>query len=99
MVRLWPTAKAYLQIFPQAGCKERERDTSTGVCTPLSGPSNLILAGLVAQSVMSATDQQRHWDRRCLSAADLHQIRPHYVQRCWHAIMASVDNRPPHVCA
>ena len=59
--------------------------------------------GLVAQSVMSATDMLGHWDEHGMFVTD---PRPrqwisalHYAQGCWHAIKAGVGNRPPHVCA
>ena len=62
------------------------------------------LEGLVAhsQSVMSATDTLGHRDVRGLSATDPRltvDLRPHYAQGCWHAVITSVGNRPPHVCA
>ena len=49
-------------------------------------------AGLVAQSVMSATDTLGHWDR----TQDMYDVD--YAQGCWHAVITGVGNRPLCVC-
>ena len=61
-------------------------------------------AGLGAQSVKSATDTLGHWDvhmwlvcpRSLSKTVDQHL---HYAHGCWHAVITSVGNCPPHVCA
>ena len=54
-------------------------------------------ARLVAQSVMSATDMQGHWDISGLSAIDPRLRQWISVQGCLHAIITGVGNFPPHV--